>query len=148
MILLAKYLHLLGTTVWVGGMFFAYMILRPVAAARLDAPARLALWEGVLAKFFAWVWVAVVLILASGVYRMGQLGRPPHYVLAMFASGVLMMLIFGYVFFVPWRRLREAVAAQDWPAGGAALGRIRRLVGINLLLGLLTMAFGALGPLF
>jgi uncharacterized membrane protein len=32
--------------------------------------------------------------------------------------------------------LRKAVEAQDWPNGAAVLGKIRRLVGINLLLGI------------
>lgn len=144
--LIAKFLHILGFTVWVGGMFFAYMALRPVAAARLEAPPRLLLWEGVFAKFFSWVWVSVALILASGAYMMAQLGRPPGYVIAMFTVGIVMMLIFAHVFFAPYRRLRRAVAAQDWAAGGRALGQIRALVALNLVLGLLTIAFGALGP--
>jgi uncharacterized membrane protein len=36
------------------------------------------------------------------------------------------------------------VQAEDWPAGAAALGRIRRLVGINLLLGLAVVAVASL----
>ena len=44
--------------------------------------------------------------------------------------------------------LRNAVTAQDWPAGAAVLGKIRRLVGINLLIGLLVVAIGAARPLF
>jgi len=145
--LIAKFLHIVGFTVWVGGMFFAYMALRPVAATRLEAASRLSLWEGVFEKFFFWVWIAVALILGSGLYRMALLGKPPHYVLAMFITGIAMMLIFAHVFFAPYKRLRFAVKAHDWAAGGKALGQIRKLVGINLILGVLTMAFGALGPL-
>lgn len=145
--IIAEYLHILGFTVWVGGMFFAYMTLRPVAATALDAPARLALWNGVFARFFAWVWASVALILGSGLYMMAQIGKPPLYVSVMFVLGVVMMLIFAHVFFAPYRRLGRAVAAKDWQAGGAALGQIRKLVGINLVLGLLTITIGALGPL-
>jgi len=36
--------------------------------------------------------------------------------------------------------LKMAVQAEDWPAGAAVLGRIRRMVGINLLLGLAVVA--------
>ena len=36
---------------------------------------------------------------------------------------------------------------QDWPAGGAAMAQIRTLVMVNLFLGLVTIAVGALGPL-
>jgi uncharacterized membrane protein len=56
-----------------------------------------------------------------------------------------MMLIFFHVFFAPYGRLKRAVAAQDWQAGGKALAQIRMLVGINTLIGLLTIAVGAAG---
>jgi uncharacterized membrane protein len=61
--------------------------------------------------------------------------------------GVIMMLIFAHIFFAPYRRLKRAVAAQDWQAGGAAMATIRKLVGINLILGLLTIAIGTLGAI-
>jgi len=38
------------------------------------------------------------------------------------------------------------VAAQEWKAGGAALARIRMLVGVNLVLGLANVAVAVLGP--
>ena len=145
--ILAKFLHILGFTVWVGGMFFAYMALRPVAAARLDAAQRLSLWEGVFGKFFPWVWVSVALILLSGLYMIALIGRPPAFVSAMLVLGSSMMLIFAYIFFAPYQRLKRAVAAQDWKTSGIALGQMRSLIGLNLILGLLTLALGALGRL-
>ena len=145
--IIAKFLHILGFTVWVGGMFFAYMALRPVAALQLEPAQRLPLWAGVFARFFPWVWLTVALILASGLYMIAQMGKPPAYVTAMMILGVIMMLIFAHIFFASYKRLQRAVAAQDWKAGGAALGQIRKLIGINLILGLVTIAIGALGPL-
>lgn len=147
MMLVAKLVHILGFTVWVGGMFFAYMALRPVAGAVLETPSRLQLWQGVFAKFFFWVWLAVALMLASGFQMMAMIGKPQAYVIVMFALGVVMMLIFAHVFFAPYARLKRAVAAQDWQSGGTALGKIRLLIGTNLVLGLLTICVGALGPL-
>ncbi|RXZ32479.1 hypothetical protein D9O50_17235 [Oxalobacteraceae bacterium CAVE-383] len=145
--LVARFIHILGFTVWIGGMFFAYMALRPVAATVLQPAQRLPLWAGVFGKFFFWVWLAVALLFASGFHMMALLGKPPAYALVMLALGTAMLLIFAHVFFSPYKRLQRAVAAQDWPAGGAALGRIRFLVGANLILGILTMCVGALGPL-
>jgi uncharacterized membrane protein len=145
--IVSKFLHILGFTVWIGGMFFAYMVLRPVAMSSLLPEQRLTMWAGVFAKFFGWVWVAIGLILGSGFYMMAQLGTPPLYVTAMFVLGISMMGIFAHIFFAPYKRLRRAVAAQDWKVGGVALNQIRALVGTNLLLGLVTMALGALGPL-
>lgn len=144
---IALLLHLFGVVVWVGGMFFAYMALRPVAAAVLEPPQRLGLWAGVFAKFFPWVWLSVALILTSGLYMLMLMGgaSAPLYVLAMLVLGVLMMLIFAHVFFAPYKKLKRAVAEQAWPAGGAALGQIRILIGINLSLGLITLAVAILG---
>src|SRR5512139_2639512 len=141
------FLHLLGVVVWVGGMFFAYMALRPVAASVLEPPQRLTLWAGVFDKFFPWVWVSVALILLSGLHMLTQLGgaSAPLYALAMLALGVVMMLIFGHVFFSPYTKLKRAVAAQDWKAGGAALAQIRMLIGINLSIGLAVIALVYLG---
>jgi uncharacterized membrane protein len=145
--IIAQFLHFLGFTVWVGGMFFAYMALRPVAATQLDPAQRLPLWDGVFARFFPWVWVSVAFILGSGLYMIAQIGKPPIYVSVMLVLGITMMLIFAHVFFVPFKRLRRAVTAQDWHAGGAALGQIRTLIGINLLLGLATITVATLGHL-
>ena len=56
---IALLLHALAAVVWVGGMFFAHMALRPVAASLLEPPQRLALWVGVFSRFFPWVFVAI-----------------------------------------------------------------------------------------
>ena len=138
---LSLLLHVLGVVVWVGGMFFAYMALRPVAASVLEPPHRLTLWAGVFGRFFPWVWLSVLLILLTGLHTLALLGwlAAPHYVLAMLATGLLMMLIYFVVFFAPYAKLKRAVAEQNWKAGGAALAQIRQLIGINLALGLLTV---------
>jgi uncharacterized membrane protein len=145
----ALFLHLMGVVVWVGGMFFAWMCLRPVAAETLEPPLRLKLWAGVFARFFPWVWAAVAAILLSGLYMLYLVGEryAPLYAYVMTGAGVLMMLIYGHVYFGPYKMLRKAVASGDWPAGGASLGKIRFLVGANLLLGLLTVATATIGAL-
>lgn len=143
-------LHLLGIVIWVGGMFFAHQILRPVAADQLEPPLRLPLWVGVFKRFFPWVWVSVALVLLSGLFMIGFLGgmgSVPLYVHAMLGTGIVMMAIFAYVFFVPFARLKRSVVNQDWKAGGAALANIRQLVGINLLLGLATIALATAGAM-
>ena len=145
----ALFFHVISVVVWVGGMFFAYMALRPVAASVLQPAERLTLWQGVFGRFFPWVWVSVLLILASGLWMFMLLGagNAPVYVHAMFGLGILMMLIFAHVFFAPYRRLKRAVAEQDWKSGGAALTQIRKLIGLNLVLGVITIAVAMLGRL-
>ena len=147
---IARFLHVIGVVIWVGGMFFAYMTLRPAAAALLEPPQRLPLWQATLSRFFTWVWIAVALIIVSSAWMLVALGGMKSvgvYVHVMLAIGVVMMAIFAHVFFAPYRRLTRAVQAKDWPAGGAALGQIRKLVGLNLILGLVTVAVAILGRL-
>ena len=69
MITLALTLHLLSAVIWVGGMFAAYMCLRP-AAGPLEPPQRLALWRGFFQKFFPWVWVSALLLLVTGYWML------------------------------------------------------------------------------
>ena len=143
------FLHVAAVTIWVGGMFFAYVCLRPVAAVQLEPPARLRLWRSVFGRFFPLVWSAIALILGSGLSMMvavGMKATPVHWHL-MFGVGLIMMLIFMHVFFAPYRRLLRAVDASDWPAGGAALAQIRKLVGLNTVLGFITIALATLGRL-
>lgn len=144
---LSLLLHVLGVVVWVGGMFFAYLALRPVAASVLEPPQRLTLWAGVFGKFFPWVWASVALILLTGLHMLVKIGgmAAPHYAMAMLALGVVMMLIFAHVFFGPYKKLKRAVGEQNWKAGGAALAQIRMLIGINLTIGLATIAVVFLG---
>lgn len=140
-------LHVLGVVVWVGGMFFAYMALRPVAASVLEPPQRLTLWAGVFGKFFPWVWASVALILLTGLHMLVKVGgmAAPHYAMTMLVLGVVMMLIFAHVYSVPYKKLKRAVGEKNWKAGGAALAQIRMLIGINLSIGLLTIAVVFLG---
>jgi uncharacterized membrane protein len=141
----ALFLHLISVVVWVGGMFLAYVCVRPTAAEVLEPPQRLRLWEGVFRRFFPWVWAAVILILGSGFYMMGQMAPVRMYVMVMAAIGVVMSMIFMHIYFAPFGRLKRGVAAQDWKGAGAALGQIRMLVGVNLALGLLNVAVAVLG---
>lgn len=141
----ALLLHLLSDVVWIGGMFLAYLAVRPAAVEALEPPQRLRLWVGIFRRFFVWVWAAVLLLLGSGFWMMSEMPVVPAYVMAMAGIGILMMLIFLHVFFAPFARLKRAVRAEDWKAGGAALGQIRMLVGVNLVLGIVNIAVAALG---
>ena len=141
------FLHVLAVVVWVGGMFFAHLVLRPTALEVLEPPLRLPLWRGVFGRFFPWVWGAVILIPASGgllFARAGFAGAPLSWHVMM-ATGSVMVAIFLYLFLVPYGRFRRAVDGQNWPAAAAALNRMRQLVATNLGLGLLTVAIATLG---
>lgn len=148
-----KLIHLLSIVVWVGGMVFAHFFLRPATQA-LEPAVRVRLMHDVLERFFAAVLVAVVLMLASGVWMIGNFARQvvqsggsfamPLGWTVMATLGLVMVAIFGHIRFALYKRLQRAVAANDWPTGGKALIGIRTWVGINLALGVLTVAVALL----
>ena len=145
-------LHVLSAVLWVGGMFFAHQVLRPVAAAQLEPPARLTLWVGVFTRFFPWVWLFALLLPVTGywmIFRLfGGMSGVGMHVHIMQALGWLMILIYMHLFFAPFRRLKEAVVTAQWPEAGKQLSRIRHIVGVNLALGLIVIAVASGGRLF
>ncbi|GAB4564455.1 MAG: CopD family protein [Rhizobacter sp.] len=151
---LLKLLHLGSVVIWVGGMFFALFCLRP-AAMNLPPPTRVPFMADALGRFFNIVlWVALATI-GSGVALVmrvaqttRQTGAPFNMTLdwmVMAALGLVMLAIFGHIRFALYKRLQRAVAALDWPAGGAALGAIRTWVAVNLGLGALIILVVLLG---
>ncbi|MGA7971179.1 MAG: CopD family protein [Pseudolabrys sp.] len=147
-ITVALTLHVLSAVVWVGGMFAAYMCLRPAAGA-LEAPQRLALWRGFFQKFFPWVWASVVLLLVTGYWMLmtnfGGFKNAPPYVDYMQGLGWVMILLYVWLFHGPWLKFKRAVDAQDWPTAGKQLATIRRIIAINLPLGLIVVFIGGTG---
>ena len=144
----ALIVHILSAVIWVGGMFFALVVLRP-ASGPLDPPARLGLWLRVLDRFFAWVFAAIVLLLLSGFAMVsalfGGFDKVGLYVHLMMVIGIVMMLIFLHLYFAPWRRFRTAMAAGDNAGAAMQLNQIRIIVIVNLILGLITVAIGSSG---
>ncbi|MGK0405475.1 MAG: putative membrane protein [Oleispira sp.] len=141
-------LHILAATIWVGGMFFAYSFLRPVVASVLEPPLRLTVWVGVFSKFFNWVWLSIILLIATGHYMIAQLGglaSVGKHVHIMMLLGYIMMGIFMHVYFAPFKRLKAAVVLQDWPTAGNNLNVIRKRVLLNLVLGLVTILIASAG---
>ena len=142
--------HILAALFWVGGMAFAYTMLRPAAGA-LEGPARLTLWRDVFARFLPWVAVSIGALLISG-YAMMFMAyggfRAPLYIHIMQGTGILMMLLYLHLYFAPWRRLQKFVQAADWPNAGKQLAMIRKLVAVNLVLGVITVLVGSTGRLW
>ncbi len=142
-------LHVLGAVLWVGGMAFALLALRP-ALAGLEAPAaRLAVQEGALRRFFLIVWHAMPALLLTGGALMffwyGGFRGSGWHIHAMFTTGLVMAAVFAALFFGPWRRFRAARRRGDLPAAAADAEKVRRLVTVNFALGLLTVAVAAWG---
>jgi uncharacterized membrane protein len=142
---IALALHLLAAVLWVGGMAFALLALRP-ALAPLAPPQRLTVMSGVLARFLPAVGVAIVVLVASGVVLLlpyGGLGAAPAGVHGMVGLGAVMIVIYLYLVVALQPRVRRHMAAADWPAAGAAVERVRRWIIANLILGVLVIIAAA-----
>ena len=139
---LLVFLHLAAAIFWMGGMAFVVLALRPALHAQLQPPQRLPLMAQVLRRFFAVVAASIAVLLATGVPLLLQVpaAQAPRGWHAMAGLGIVMMLVFGHIFFAPWRRAQRAVAAQDWPEGGRRMNQIALLVKANLGLGWLAIA--------
>lgn len=148
----ANALHVLAAVVWVGGMFFAYVVLRPAVGNIEPASERPKLWARVFPRFFSWVWVAVIVLPITGYWRIfldfGGFASSGLYVHIMHIVGWVMIGLFVYLFSVPHRRFQENVAAGDIPAAVNQLAQIRRIVGINLAFGLILTVIAAFGRLW
>ena len=138
---LMKFLHLMSAIVWLGGASFMLFALRP-ATGQLAPEQRLPFIKDVLGRFFALVWVTIGLLLLTGLAMLlavGMKNAPVGWHL-MLGLGTLMFLLFGHLYFGPFRRLKLAVAASDWPEGGRRVGQIAALAGVNLALGVIAIA--------
>lgn len=149
-----KTIHTLSIIVWLGGMVFTQFFLRP-AVASWETPERVQLMHRVLGRFFNAALTSAGLVLVTGIWMIGRMARQsslsgvkfnmPLIWMVMALLGVLMVLILGHIRFALFKKLTRAVNAQDWPAGGAALDRIRTGVSVNLALGVLIVVVTLLG---
>ena len=101
-----------------------------------------------LGRFFAWVSVAVIVLLLSGLAMMlgsGGFAAAHWSVHAMFGIGLAMMAVYGHIRFAAYPRLQSAVAAREWPKAAAQLNAIRQRVALNLGLGTAVFVLAVLG---
>jgi uncharacterized membrane protein len=139
---LMKFLHIAAAVVWLGGVSFMLFALRPAASALMPPPQRLPLIALVMEKFFALVWASIGLLLLTGLAMLlpvGMKNAPLGWHL-MLGIGLVMFALFGHLYFGPYRRLKMAIAASDWPEGGRRVGQIAKLALSNLVLGALAIA--------
>ncbi len=137
--LLIRLLHLLAAIVWLGGMVFMLLALRPAAIATLEPQPRARLMGAVWQRFFRLVWAAIAVLLLSGGHLYAAAARGAAVPLGwqlMAGAGLLMTAIFGHLYFAPYRRFQRALQGAEWPVAAQAAALIQKLVWTNLGLGL------------
>jgi uncharacterized membrane protein len=144
-------IHGMAAVVWVGGIFFAYMALRPAANKTLEPPMRVRLWQSAYTHFFPWVWLMIALLLLTGYadlfYRLGGLANDALYLRLMHGIGLFMVAAFGYLYFGLYRRLTAALQVDDMTTAVATMMKMRPVMATNLVLGLSITAIGIAGPM-
>jgi uncharacterized membrane protein len=137
-------LHVLCAVLWVGGMFFAYVVLRPSLAV-LEPMQRIALHTQVFRRFFLVVWHAMPLILLTGFAMLfvefGGMAGVGWNVHLMLLLGLIMSAVFLLIFFGPYARFRRTTERATLVSN---IDKIRKLIGINLVLGVVTVVVALL----
>ena len=137
-------IHVLCAVIWVGGMFFAYVVLRPSLSV-LEPMQRIALHTQVFRRFFLVVWHVMPLILISGFAVLfgfyGGMANVCWNIHVMMLLGLIMSAVFVLIVFGPYARFRRTT---DRTTAAACIDRIRKLIGINLLLGIVTVVVALL----
>jgi uncharacterized membrane protein len=137
-------LHVLCAVIWVGGMFFAYVVLRPSLSV-LEPIQRIALHTQVFRRFFLVVWHVMPLILLSGFAVLfgfyGGMANVGWNVHLMMLLGLIMSAVFLLIVFGPYARFRRTT---DRATAAASIDRIRQLIAINLVIGIVTVVVALL----
>ncbi len=140
-------IHLLAAIFWIGGMATILFCVRPAARAVLEAPQPAVLLHATLARFLRYVGVAVILLLVTGIHLYGTRGglgaRWGVHVMA--GGGIVMLLIYGHLRAGVFKKMSAAVARKEWPTVVAQLEMARKLVALNLAIGIAIIAAVKLG---
>lgn len=150
MIDIVKLIHLVAAILWMGGMTFMILALRPAAVAMLQPPERMMLMGAVWKRFFPIVMVSIVALFSTGTnlytnaFRAikaatGQ-GAVPLGWNVMLVLGLLMIALFGHIYFVGYARFKRAMAVQDWPLASKAAAQVHTFMLTNFVLGWLAIA--------
>lgn len=146
---IALILHLVAINVWVGGTFFAIVILGR-AIKNIAAEQQLLLWQLVLERFFTWAWVAVFILLTSGTWMVysiyGGFDTIPVYIMLMGLIALLMISVFIYIYFFPYQQYKLLVQTNDVDSCIQKLAVIRFAGTVNMILGLCIVVVIGSGP--
>lgn len=145
-----KLTHLVAAILWMGGMAFMLLALRPAALAVMDPQSRARLMGAVWQRFFLIVIVSIVALFTTGTnlyttaFRAAKAatgsGSVPLGWNLMLVIGIVMMLIFGHIYFAGFGKFKRAVAAAEWPVAAKAAAQVQTLVMANFVLGWLAIA--------
>ncbi|WP_428392141.1 CopD family protein [Lichenicoccus sp.] len=135
-------LHLLGMAVWVGGSAAMLFVLRP-SLGLLDQTQRVSVDLQSLRRFLRLLWLVVPIMLLTGwameIFRQGGFANADWHINAMQGLGILMALVFAYLYFGPFQKARRALRPKP-----AMFESIRSLIGTMLVIGVAIVVVASL----
>jgi len=140
--------HTLAIIIWLGGLFLLGVVFRP-GSERMDPATAFPLWDRVLRRFFVWAWISLAAILVTGILmvflKFGGFSGVPNLHRANTALGIPAMVLYAYLYFVPWRRFRQAMSIYDLSAAGKTLARFRTVTAVILCFGVIASVVSIAG---
>jgi len=138
--LLILWLHILASVVWIGGMAFNILILRPSITV-IDAPQRIKLAETVLRRFISFVWASIgVLILTGAILALPKMTSfktllSSSYGGLLILKLLIVMVMIINVFIIQYILFPKFKSLIPSPGGNRVMGQIVTVVKINLIFG-------------
>lgn len=144
--------HLLGAITWIGGLIFISLIMAPVLRMELAQPERSRLIQAVGQRFRFVEAIAFAFLLASGIYKIVQLGADFDWLgsapgrillvkLTLVATVLILSVMHGYVWGPAVARAREN---GDIPVAAQLTRRVIFWARAELVLALVIVGSGAL----
>jgi uncharacterized membrane protein len=157
---LAYWLHMLATVVWIGGLAALAIFVLPAARRALDATAYAAFLAQLQQRFDPLGWFSLLVLAATGMFQMsaspnyqGFLAVENRWAVAILIKHLVFFGMAGLSSYITWgllpkiRRLalrRVASGKPDEAEATRLAAQERRLLQINLLLGVLVLALTAI----
>ncbi|MCW5875658.1 MAG: CopD family protein [Anaerolineales bacterium] len=158
-LLISFWLHMLASVVWLGSLAALALFVLPALRRRLP-PADFAVWlEALNARLDPLGWFCLGVLTFTGLMQMtpnpnydGLLSITNNWALAMFIKHIVFFAMVGVSAYLTWKvspalgraAVQRAKGAKAGAADQAVLARFQRLVALNLVLGLLVLAFTAM----
>jgi uncharacterized membrane protein len=154
----AYWLHMLATVTWIGGLVALNTLFIPAARGDLAAEDYSRLLGRIQRRLDPLGWMSLAVLVGTGLFQMsanpnyqGLLQVSNRWALAILVKHLVFLLMTGVSAYLTWgllpalRRL-ALVRARGHPADGAAAleARERRLIMINLVLGIIILGLTAL----
>ncbi len=135
------WLHILAAVVWIGGMAFNLLVVRPSMSA-VEPSQRIKLAVAILKRFILFVWASIGLLIVTGIsMALPKFSLTTAYGITLLfkiaiVGMMILIVIFIRYFFLP---KLEFLIAQSSPDVSKTMGQIAALVKLNLVLGIFVL---------